>query len=274
LDEISHLMNAIEPAGLGYMLLLDVFILVAALTVMNMLVGVLCEVVSAVAASEKEELSLRAVSGKVAKIFADLGHEHGSNITRLEFDSIMQNPETVLDMKELGVDVIQMVDTMDVIFTSMESEPGDDMFSQENVELPLTEFMEVVGQLRGSNTATVKDLVDMRNYLSKLFQKGEQKTQERVMNTIRASSGAFSNPTSFNPTCSNTNMAAADAQARAEEMSLAVQKLDSINSLRSKTLSIDYGDRASDGPISKSFSSYSAPHSCRSSIREQGPVLE
>lgn len=56
-DQIT-MSNKICSNSLGCCLLFDLFMLFVALTVMNMFVGVLCEVVSAVASSEKEEMTL------------------------------------------------------------------------------------------------------------------------------------------------------------------------------------------------------------------------
>merc|ERR1719235_2437601 len=52
LENIPDLTYAILEESLLLVLLLDLFILIASLTVMNMLIGILCEVVSAVATSE------------------------------------------------------------------------------------------------------------------------------------------------------------------------------------------------------------------------------
>jgi len=75
IDELSELMGVLEKASspLAMIMLLNFFILVASLTVMNMLVGILVEVVSAVAVSEREEAALSLVRNKLERIFSELG---------------------------------------------------------------------------------------------------------------------------------------------------------------------------------------------------------
>jgi len=162
-DEITHLMRDVgsADAGLVCVILLDVFLLVSALTVMNMLVGVLCEVVSAVATSEKEELSLALVRSKVERIFHDMGwdkdakkdaelrrsdsgskdydhdDQHGM-VSREQFQKILENREAARAIQDLGVDVVQMVDMEDVFFAS------EDDFGTIRKELSFAEFMDAV----------------------------------------------------------------------------------------------------------------------------------
>merc|ERR1712232_67574 len=62
LDAISDPLNALVSMGefntTISVIIFFIFVLLSALTVMNMLIGVLCEVVSAVAASEREEADI------------------------------------------------------------------------------------------------------------------------------------------------------------------------------------------------------------------------
>merc|ERR1719408_138664 len=73
LEDIPSLSHSVEKENFWMVLLLDLYILIAALTVMNMLIGVLCEVVSAVASSEKEEVAFGFVKQRVERIFFSLG---------------------------------------------------------------------------------------------------------------------------------------------------------------------------------------------------------
>merc|ERR1719460_1575072 len=106
LAEINILSKALQTYNIWVVLLLDLFILVASLTVMNMLIGVLCEVVSAVASAEKEEGAFMLVKNKVSKIFLSLGLDDNRNglISRSEFVKIVENRDAAIAMTELGVD--------------------------------------------------------------------------------------------------------------------------------------------------------------------------
>eukprot|EP00929_Paragymnodinium_shiwhaense_P052957 TRINITY_DN2651_c0_g1_i1.p1 TRINITY_DN2651_c0_g1~~TRINITY_DN2651_c0_g1_i1.p1 ORF type:complete len:772 (+),score=217.36 TRINITY_DN2651_c0_g1_i1:74-2389(+) len=168
----------INEAG-GWMLTAAffIFVLSGAILLMNVLIGVLCEVVSVVASTEKEEMLVTYVRSRLEQVMALIDEDGGGTISRAEFMLILENIEAMEALAEIGVDVVGLVDFADFIFGEEEerSNNRDSQGSSEGekempeVELTLAEFMDVVLQLRGSNNASVKDVVDMR----KLIQ-GEQ----------------------------------------------------------------------------------------------------
>merc|ERR1740123_1249566 len=68
LDDVGYLSNKLGKESFILTTMFFFFVLLAALTVMNMLIGVLCEVVSAVAATEREEMLVGFVNRKVRRI--------------------------------------------------------------------------------------------------------------------------------------------------------------------------------------------------------------
>merc|ERR1719326_2263425 len=94
LDNVGFLTKAL---GAEYVLiaLFLLFILLAALTVMNMLVGVLCEVVSAVAATEQEEMLVNYVNGKLSEVMSMLDSDGGGSISKSEFGQILENVSAI-----------------------------------------------------------------------------------------------------------------------------------------------------------------------------------
>eukprot|EP00927_Polykrikos_kofoidii_P087148 TRINITY_DN9967_c1_g4_i1.p1 TRINITY_DN9967_c1_g4~~TRINITY_DN9967_c1_g4_i1.p1 ORF type:complete len:1068 (-),score=182.95 TRINITY_DN9967_c1_g4_i1:49-2856(-) len=150
-----------EYGGWELETLFFVFILVAAVLLMNMLIGVLCEVVSAVACIEKEEMLVSYVHEKMTEVMALIDEDGGGTISRDEFIQILDNADAMFALTDVGVDVIGLVDFADFIFGD-----GDGKDDAPEIELTLPEFMGVVLQLRGSNSATVKDIVDLRKFVS------------------------------------------------------------------------------------------------------------
>eukprot|EP00427_Karlodinium_veneficum_P004033 CAMPEP_0169154616 /NCGR_PEP_ID=MMETSP1015-20121227/52837_1 /TAXON_ID=342587 /ORGANISM="Karlodinium micrum, Strain CCMP2283" /LENGTH=632 /DNA_ID=CAMNT_0009224879 /DNA_START=55 /DNA_END=1948 /DNA_ORIENTATION=- len=125
LDNVGTVVRAARFSAIFY-----IFVLLAALTVMNMLIGVLCEVVSAVA--------------------------------KLEM------------LQEVGVDPAGLIDVADFIFEQAENDKKDQSNEDGDIEnrsdkpknLTFGKFMEHVLQMRGTNMATVKDIVDFRKFVS------------------------------------------------------------------------------------------------------------
>jgi len=132
---------------------------------MNMLVGVLVEVVQEVAATEKEALELNFVKAKMVEVLqnAEVDVNKDMAISKTEFRDILLNREATKALHEVGVDVVGLVDFVDFIFGS------DFEDKSEGTSLSFSDFMEVVLQLRGSNKATVKDVVDLRKFVTAQF---------------------------------------------------------------------------------------------------------
>lgn len=177
LDEITDLMTQVKTAGWGCVFLLDAFILAAALTVMNMLVGVLCDVVCVVAGQEREEASLALVKQKLEYVINELALDSDSNglISKEEFRAIMRNREAIRAIQELGVDVVELVEMSETLFIG----ESDDL---EERELTFEEFMDAVVQLRGSNYCTVKDLVRLRHLIQKQSRMRNSQTPGATVN--------------------------------------------------------------------------------------------
>lgn len=127
-------------------------IFMIAITVMNLLIGVLVEVVSVVAALEKEQLDVKFVKASLAQMMPEVDHNEDRHISRLEFEDLMHRPEFNQVLQSVGIDVVGLLDLTDFIFKD------GHCFSH-------YDFMELVLQLRGSNKSTVKDIVDLRKFL-------------------------------------------------------------------------------------------------------------
>merc|ERR1712217_491021 len=136
---------------------------------MNMLVGILCEVVSVVSSVEKEELLINYVKGALKDMMTKCGVDvDGDNhISKEEFALLLSKREAIVALKEVGVDVVGLVDFTDFIFGA-------------GTELSFPDFMEQIMQLRGTNTATVKDVVDLRKLLKERFNCLDEKINETM----------------------------------------------------------------------------------------------
>jgi len=170
LPDQADIVQEMGVEHVAYGLLFLAFILLGSLTVMNMLVGVLVEVVSVVSALEKEEMTVNYIRSRLCVMF-DMGDEDGNgHISKNEFDSLFLQDEAVRLLQEVGVDVVGLVDLSEFIFKS-------------GRELTFSDVCEIILQFRGSNHATVKSIVDSRKFvLQELDQLYEDLTaREHVM---------------------------------------------------------------------------------------------
>mmetsp|Transcript_107084 Transcript_107084/g.302720 ORF Transcript_107084/g.302720 Transcript_107084/m.302720 type:complete len:593 (-) Transcript_107084:186-1964(-) len=153
LAEYEDTVREIGSASVVVGLVFGFFMFVATITLMNFLIGVLVEAVRSVSATEKEQMTVKYVRANLLDFLNTSGIDEDKNqmLSRKEFETMLLNPKTAFTLVNMGVDVVGLVEFSDVLF-------------QDGNELPFTDFIRLVLQLRGANPTTVKDLVDLRKF--------------------------------------------------------------------------------------------------------------
>merc|ERR1712217_914821 len=119
-----------------------------------MLVGVLVEIVGVVSTVEKEQMTVQCVKAMLLRLLHEIGIDADGNhhVSKAEFEMLIIKPEAAKIINDVGVDVVGLVDLTDYIFAEVS-------------ELSFSQFMDLILQLRGSNNATVRDIVDLRKFV-------------------------------------------------------------------------------------------------------------
>jgi voltage-gated sodium channel len=137
-----------------------VFLLLSALTVLNMLIGVLCEVVSAVGQREKDEADVRLVKQTLLAELNRLDQDGDGKISQAEMKTVVEDKASLMVLQELDVDVSELREIHDMLFT-------DDPLQ----EIPIVDVMESFLLYRGDQQATVKHLVNGQAFTRHCLQK-------------------------------------------------------------------------------------------------------
>mmetsp|Transcript_99433 Transcript_99433/g.213021 ORF Transcript_99433/g.213021 Transcript_99433/m.213021 type:complete len:555 (-) Transcript_99433:51-1715(-) len=172
LDDLSGICMDMKNESYVCLFLFNVFVLLAALTVMNMLIGVLCEVVAGVASTEKESMMISFVQEKLQQIMKEIDDDCDLQVSRTEFLQILDRRDACKVLQELDVDPEGMVDNVDFIF---DNDCGDG-----EEKKTFGEFMEKVLQLRGGLNSTVKDIVELRRFVKYSIRDFQQEVLERL----------------------------------------------------------------------------------------------
>lgn len=149
----ASFINNLLAHGLVYYVLILSFLLVALLTIMNMLIGILCGVVADVTEADKETQFMAEVEHQIHKLADLIDVDGNGTIDKDEFDTILKDPAMTRRFFELGVDIVGAADFAKFIFTDVD-------------ELSFTDFTHLVSQFRGTKFASVKDIMDMRKFVS------------------------------------------------------------------------------------------------------------
>lgn len=147
-DDLAYFMDAIRHQNWPLLIPAIVFICLAQLTLMNMLVGVLCEVVSDVANEEKTNTRNVKMEEDMQEILASLDENKDELISYQEFSKLMDMPEALSCLRKQEVNPLLFIDFAETFFFE-EGLP---------VKLTFAEFLDMVLNMRESNIATVKDV--------------------------------------------------------------------------------------------------------------------
>eukprot|EP00931_Biecheleriopsis_adriatica_P115713 TRINITY_DN91479_c0_g1_i1.p1 TRINITY_DN91479_c0_g1~~TRINITY_DN91479_c0_g1_i1.p1 ORF type:complete len:526 (+),score=114.22 TRINITY_DN91479_c0_g1_i1:100-1677(+) len=180
LDALSDFMNDIRGESVATLILVVIFVALSALTVMNMLIGVLCEVIASVAETEKETLITERVIGEMKGFLGTLDEDDNGMISFNELKQILMIPEALAALDNVGVDPIGMVDFAETFFFDEKGDPK---------EISFLEFMELVLDLRSTNGATVKDIMNLGRQLNAkmlLQQKAMEKSFQAQQKAMEA----------------------------------------------------------------------------------------
>jgi len=200
LDNITYVAELIARESLWMAGLFIMYVMISSLMVLNMLIGILCAVVTAVAVAEREKNIITIVKAKLITVLETLDEDGNKTISKDEFDKLLEIPDACSALNELGVDVQNLLSLADHLFAGDDSEhdkkhhdlgaeskiptqlqqaPSGAMEQseeQEEYSMSFAEFLEMVIRLRGNNPPSVADIVDLR----KLIVKGQRQAFRRL----------------------------------------------------------------------------------------------
>mmetsp|Transcript_20526 Transcript_20526/g.61471 ORF Transcript_20526/g.61471 Transcript_20526/m.61471 type:complete len:308 (-) Transcript_20526:169-1092(-) len=172
---------ALGDAGFAYALMLVLFIVVGTLVVMNMLIGLMCEGVSAAAASEREDLAMLNLNKNMQNLITSIDEDSDGTISRQELGSMFCNARACEIMKKVGVDPNGFAKLAEYFIFGLRD------------SVCIEEFTQAMWKLRNGNPATVRDVVDLRRLVAELQASTKQirdHIQRRGKKAKRGPSGA------------------------------------------------------------------------------------
>jgi len=159
LDNISGLVDDLRQDSVIMTIAFLAFIVLSAFTVLNMLIGILCEVTRVTAEYEKHKLKMHTVRDVLTKQFEAIDMDHSGNISEIEYDLLVAGgPVMKLIESELNIHKEDLADMKPLIFSS--GEVG------EVKEISFSEFLKLIIRLRPGEQAGPIDLQEFRKVLN------------------------------------------------------------------------------------------------------------
>jgi len=139
----------LEERQYGAFIAFCVFVILSAFTVMNLLIGVLCDVVNKVTTAEKEEQDIRSLQKSIMVTLKELDDDDSGLLSKQEIQEVFEEPGAMKVLKELNVDVNHLVDSMAMHF-------------EFHSEIGMSKVVDLILMMRGDRLVTMKDI----NYAS------------------------------------------------------------------------------------------------------------
>jgi hypothetical protein len=162
LDKVATLAQDVKNQSTYMFFALLFYILLTSFTVMNMLIGVLCEVIAAVSAAQKDQVAIDFVKATIAEVLREIDTNMDGFIEHSEFLQLATNERVRNSLEALNVDVDSFVALSDYLFINPETGANDKQYSHK-------EFLGMVLAMRSTNTARVMDIVLLRKHVTKCF---------------------------------------------------------------------------------------------------------
>jgi len=168
----NHFMRELLAIGWVYYVMFLLYLFIANMTIMNMLIGILCDVVAGVSEAEKEVSFVKEIEGNLEALAAKIDPDGDGRVSGEEFRNIMRESEFVQALDGAGVDVISFVQYASFVF-------------QDGAEISQEDFTQLIVQFRGDRVATVKELVSTRKYITNLFECMQLHLHTQQLNALR-----------------------------------------------------------------------------------------
>jgi len=148
-SQMSGLLNSQDYLAVFVFL---IFVGLSAMTVMNMLIGVLCEVVSAVAAAEREEAAILLMKETILVLLQRADEDGSGKISKEELVALVSDPGATEVLAGLQVNVEYLMHMQEFLEEKTSS------------QLSIKQIMDLILHSRGERTLTMKDLVDAQMF--------------------------------------------------------------------------------------------------------------
>lgn len=179
LDDLADLVKAIREDSIMMLVALFIFILIAAFTVLNMLIGILCDVVSSTERKEKQRRKVEEVRDVLSTVFEGIDKDGSGKVSNKEFEVLCEDEQVlVLLENKLGIDRSQLEQLKALLFTTSE---------KRQKELSFEDFLKHLIRMRPQELASPMDVQQFRKVLRE-----QERTVMKSLSNLRDKTEAAS----------------------------------------------------------------------------------
>jgi hypothetical protein len=130
------------------------YTLLSALLILQMLIGVLCDVVTMIQEEQKDAEAIGLVKQEIIGAFKDIDNGDGM-ITQSELLELLTKPRSKAILKKLNINRLFLMELQKTIYSR-----------REDTRLPISQVLELLIKCRGDNSATIESIAGGFSYLA------------------------------------------------------------------------------------------------------------
>ncbi|CAE7191499.1 CACNA1H [Symbiodinium sp. KB8] len=131
------------------------YVLLTNITVMNMLIGIVCEVVSEVKLSDEKNTAVVYLKRNLRNLLIELDEDNNNQISKRELNAASKLPRAREVLKELDVNVDNLIVLTEPLF-EQDADAGREQ------EVTREELLNVILDMRGDRDVRMEDIVELR----------------------------------------------------------------------------------------------------------------
>jgi len=179
LPENEALINDVTGSNPVYWFLMMSFIVIASVTLMHMLIGVMVETISIISVVERESMAVSYVSAQLRYNLMACEHDPSTmRMKKADFMKFIMEPGVARLFRSENVDTNVLIDMAEIIFQDLDASGGGGLSYEMLVEIVLN--------MRGSNPATVKDVKEQLRLFKSIIRESMGLMHTNLVNELDA----------------------------------------------------------------------------------------
>lgn len=175
-DNLDETVQAILDQSVMLMWVFLIFLIITFATLLNMLIGVICNVISEAASDEEEQEAANSLRDTIEEAFAQIDSDHNGLLSSQEWQQIKDDEKVREAFRNIGVEEERMEERLeqmhDMLF--MDEDPDDEEFPDEDLQksdsaqgYTVEELIAKVSTIRPDQNASALDLELMQAQIKK-----------------------------------------------------------------------------------------------------------
>jgi hypothetical protein len=170
LDDVAGLVKAIREENVIMLGLFFLFIVLSSFTVLNMLIGILCEVVEHTGKEEQDKIKRENLRDVITEAFEAIDKDGSNKISQIEFDAMCKDGAVLATLEaELGIDAARVIEMRELLFMDQDGK----------CELTFEAFLKMLIRLRPEEQASTMDVQQFRKIIRE-----QEKTVNRCVDKL------------------------------------------------------------------------------------------